>query len=311
MARKSKNRSIKLSKKANNRAIVLIVILIIATYTWTSKGINTKQQTTKTQIEDTRSSEAKETKVATSQQSGTKDDFYISTNGALELPYYNSDTFIIDNADGRYRLLYDTASRSAKWVAYVLTRKDVETPSVGRSSGFKSDPEVVSKGWPTAVDKDYTKTGYDRGHLVPSADRDDTREENLATFYLSNVAPQTPNLNRKTWKYLEDQVRNWALKYDSLYVVTGTICEDRTKQINNGVVIPTQFYKALLVKVDGQWYSQAYVMPNTDSVDKDYNSYSLSVDQLEKKANIDLFYNLDDAIENEIEAKVNDNIFKK
>lgn len=68
-------------------------------------------------------------------------------------------------------------------------------------------PEVVARGWPTAVDRDYAGSGFDRGHLLPSADRDDSRAENDATFYLSNVSPQYPKLNRNQWRLLEEQVR--------------------------------------------------------------------------------------------------------
>lgn len=307
-----KTHKISISRKANKRIIILIIFLIAATFVWTSNQVDPTSILNKIPVlnQNQNQNQLPETTTKTT-TTKADDDFYIKTNGALELPYYNSDTFIIDNLEGRYRMLYDTATRSAKWVAYLLTTKDVETPSVGRSNSFKSDSEVIRRGWPTASDKNYTHSGYDRGHLLPSADRDDSREENQATFLLSNVAPQKPNLNRKVWKTLEDQVRRWAAEYDSIYVVVGTIYASASQEINGGIDIPSDFYKALLVKQNEQWYSQAYLMPNIDSPDKDYNTYALSVDNLESKIGLDLFYNLDDAIEKRVEAQENNSIFKK
>ena len=134
----------------------------------------------------------------------------------LELPACSRGEFLIRNEAGRYTLLYDTAYRQAAWVAYLLTREDVRRRGAKRRNAFRRDPEVVARGWPTAVDRDYAGSGFDRGHLLPSADRDDSRAENDATFYLSNVSPQYPKLNRNQWRLLEEQVRRWADRYDSV-----------------------------------------------------------------------------------------------
>lgn len=118
----------------------------------------------------------------------------------LELPACSRGEFLIRNEAGRYTLLYDTAYRQAAWVAYLLTREDVRRRGARRRNAFRCDPEVVARGWPTAVDRDYAGSSFDRGHLLPSADRDDSRAENDATFYLSNVSPQYPKLNRNQWR---------------------------------------------------------------------------------------------------------------
>ena len=108
----------------------------------------------------------------------------------LACPFFANDEFVVRCPEGRYTMLYDTAYRQAAWVAYLLTRRDVSGKGVKRSGVFKSDPEVIARGWPSAADRDYTGSGFDRGHLLPSADRHDTPQENGATFRLSNVSPQ-------------------------------------------------------------------------------------------------------------------------
>ena len=127
----------------------------------------------------------------------------------LELPLYTDSMFIVRHPEARYTLCYDTSYRQAAWVAYLLTRSEVGRKDAERANAFRCDPEVVRRGWPTARDRDYARSGYDRGHLLPSADRDDTPSENRATFYLSNVSPQCAGLNRQIWRLLEEQERRW------------------------------------------------------------------------------------------------------
>lgn len=90
----------------------------------------------------------------------------------LACPFFANDEFVVRCPEGRYTMLYDTAYRQAAWVAYLLTRRDVSGKGVKRSGVFKSDPEVIARGWPSAADRDYTGSGFDRGHLLPSADRE-------------------------------------------------------------------------------------------------------------------------------------------
>ena len=74
----------------------------------------------------------------------------------LACPFFANDEFVVRCPEGRYTMLYDTAYRQAAWVAYLLTRRDVSGKGVKRSGVFKSDPEVIARGWPSAADRDYT-----------------------------------------------------------------------------------------------------------------------------------------------------------
>lgn len=222
----------------------------------------------------------------------------------LELPACSRGEFLIRNEAGRYTLLYDTAYRQAAWVAYLLTREDVRRRGAKRRNAFRCDPEVVARGWPTAVDRDYAGSGFDRGHLLPSADRDDSRAENDATFYLSNVSPQYPKLNRNQWRLLEEQVRRWADRYDSIYVVTGGELEPGLRRIRGGTGIPRHYFKALLARAEKGWRAIAFRLPNVASPEGSWTDYSLSVDRLEELTGIDFFPALPDSIERRVESRV-------
>lgn len=220
----------------------------------------------------------------------------------LELPFCEEDEFIIRNENGRYTLLYDTLYRQAAWVAYILTRNDAAPGDAKRADKFAADPRVVVRNWPAAMPAHYKGTGYDRGHLCPSADRTGTQAGNDCTFYLSNIAPQTPALNRGPWKQLEEQVREWAIRHDSLYVVTGGVLAEGLDTIAGGIGIPEYFYKAVLTRSGGEFHAIGFLMPNTQHFKGGYKSYAVPVDSLETVTSIDFFYTLPDETERKAES---------
>lgn len=221
-----------------------------------------------------------------------------AATGALELPAFGEDAVIVCHREGRYTLCYDVRWRQASWVAYVLTRTDATTEAAERRDRFVPDPQVVAAGYPTAVTDDYRNSGYDRGHLCPSADRRGSQRENDCTFYLSNIAPQTPALNRGEWRRLEEQVRRWAERYDTLYVVTGGIMSPAPDTLRGGVGIPDYFYKALLAPDgEGGYRAAAYVLPNAAHLTGGYADYAVTVDSLEARTGMDFFCDLPDSVE--------------
>ena len=224
----------------------------------------------------------------------------------LELPMYGAGALVMFNEEGRYTLLYDTLYRQASWVAYVLTASDVKSKRVNRTNNFIPDPKVLEQGLPTAYTSHYSGSGYDRGHLCPSADRATSRTENQATFYLSNISPQTPELNQGIWNELEMKVRSWAVKYDSLYVVTGGVLSGDIETISGGIGVPRYFYKALLTKQNDKYYSIGFILPNARHFSSDIKDYSVTIDSLEAFTSIDFFHNLPDDIEVAVESTRSD-----
>jgi endonuclease G len=197
-----------------------------------------------------------------------------------------------------YSFSYNEQHEQANWVAYMLTKTHLGD-GVERSNRFLEDPLVLSG---TATNADYAKSGYDRGHLAPAADMSWSLQVMQESFYYSNMSPQLPGFNRGIWKKLEEQVRAWALQYDTLYVVTGPILEAGLLTIgSNEVSVPKAYFKALIAPQ--QQKGIAFVMPNAKS-DAAVLAFSLSIDALEAKINRDLFYQLPDQLEHKMESIV-------
>ena len=148
---------------------------------------------------------------------------------------------------------------------------------------------------------DYQKSGYDRGHLAPAADMGYSMETMVQSFFYSNMSPQLPRFNRGVWKKLEMQVRNWAVEYDSLYVVTGPIFDSVMPTIGpHRVAIPKAYYKVLLQKRNGNWEGIGFILPNTNTK-VDYKDYATNIDKVEEITRLDFFWELEDSLEKKLE----------
>ena len=159
-----------------------------------------------------------------------------------------------------YIVCYSPEARVALWAAYRLRAE--ELVSAERKDAFRTDPRLSPEE--NASCADYAGSGYDRGHIVPRDDMNRTAETQAYTFYLTNMAPQTPSLNRGIWRWLEELVREYTRKYGEVYVMTGSVLEDSARLVPSGRVrIPTRFYKVLLcTKPEGSRDALGIVLPN-------------------------------------------------
>lgn len=197
-----------------------------------------------------------------------------------------------------YILSYNEATEQANWVYYELN-PEMLTPKIKRINYFRMDPEVSSK---SANTKDYTNTGFDRGHLCPAADMSFDSVAMYESFYMSNVSPQLPGFNRGIWKSLEGQVRDWVIKKGELIIITGPIIKNFNHKIGkNEVIVPELFFKVLYSKDLNQMI--AFNLLNT-SLRLPLEDFAITVDSLEHITGFDFFSQLPDNIENELESKV-------
>jgi endonuclease G len=199
-----------------------------------------------------------------------------------------------------YTLCYDADKKTPLWVAWELTEEEVTTGSEKRADSFVPDPDVKGA---KAYTQDYTGSGYDRGHMAPAGDMKWSKQAMAESFYMTNICPQVPNLNRGDWNDLEETCRKWAKKYGRIYIACGPIYTAKTvKRIGNHQVgVPDAFYKVVLLNVDSDPQALGFIFPN-EAGNHPLEQYLCSVDEVEEQTQIDFFPQLDDELENRIEA---------
>jgi endonuclease G, mitochondrial len=217
----------------------------------------------------------------------------------LELPRTNPSCQILSHLG--YTLSFDTPRHIASWVAYSLTAEET-VAVVERNNHFQPDPLLRNCSVSNA---DYQGSGYDRGHLAPSADMCYSYQTMVESFYLTNITPQVPGFNRGIWKKLEDQVRQWAVDERIVYVVTGPVLRNGLPTIGiNNVPIPEYFYKVVLDYTNPEIKGIGFIIPNQGSQNP-LQSFAVSIDSVEKVTGIDFFHQLPDEQENLVERKIN------
>ena len=172
---------------------------------------------------------------------------------------------------------------------------------------------------------DYTNTGFDRGHMCPSDDRDSTAEENRTTFFLTNIVPQAPRFNRQSWRLLEEYTRSLLADGQECYIIAGTYGQggsgdNGTVQTVSGgkLTVPSVLWKVIVVlpvgsndvqRVDTRTRVIAVWMPNTNETgDPKWSDFRVNVDAIEQLTGYDLLSALPVSIQQVLEAGT-DNAF--
>jgi DNA/RNA endonuclease G (NUC1) len=123
----------------------------------------------------------------------------------------------------------------------MLTKERAQAVGVRRpSTRFTQDRDggvlrdlLTEHGYSLPHHTDYTHSGYDRGHMAPNADFNDTHENALMTFFIANIWPQTPELNRVEWLKTERETRRLASEYllVQVIIIVDEFSETRVKDI--------------------------------------------------------------------------------
>ena len=205
-----------------------------------------------------------------------------------------------------YVLLHSATDKIPLWVSeYVV--KDQLTGKQGRDDQFKPD-ELLKPGRRAEL-ADYKRSGYDRGHQAPAGDQTKDKRLKAETFYLPNMAPQVPALNQQIWRELETHVRNWIIKREAGYIITGPMFydpkEEDSKTANgvinhqvigsNGVAVPTHFYKIVVAKdYSGRWQAIAFVLENRKYPRPyDFAQFIKSIEWVQQRTGINFMPELD------------------
>lgn len=144
-------------------------------------------------------------------------------------------------------LLYSKSKKMALMVSYQLTDEQLKARFIDRQKNpFAADPALQTLDPALAVGKKSFGAPYDRGHLAPAEDLSWSEEGFFASFYMSNMAPQKKSLNQRSWRRLEDDVREWACGEKKVTVMTGPILAKSPAYTRSGLEIPEAFFKIVV-----------------------------------------------------------------
>ena len=205
---------------------------------------------------------------------------------------------------------YSPVKRVPNWVAWRLDRSFLG--HVRRKNEFRPDPALPSELY-HVTERDYWHSGYDRGHLCPSADREETPEDNASTFVFTNLQPQLHELNAGPWERFERYERELAERPGAvLYIVAGGVFSSPFPTIGQGVAVPAANYKIVVVLAEGQGASdvnpQTFVvsvlMPNQKGVgQQEWTDFLTSVDAIERATGYDFLSAVPLPVQRVIEAR--------
>ncbi|MGC2237128.1 MAG: DNA/RNA non-specific endonuclease [Pyrinomonadaceae bacterium] len=209
----------------------------------------------------------------------------------------------------QYALSYHNVNGTPNWVSWHLDATWLG--STPRQDSFSNDTSLPA-GWYQVQETDYSGSGYDRGHMCPSADRTKTVADNDATFLMTNMIPQAPTNNQQTWANMENYLRTLATSGSELYIISGG--QGNIGWIANGhVAIPAYTWKVVMVlpsgtndvsRVTTSTRMIAVFVPNSNSVVSDWKQYRVSVDYVESMTGYNFYSNVTDSVENTIEATI-------
>ncbi|WP_207680305.1 DNA/RNA non-specific endonuclease [Desulfonema magnum] len=185
-----------------------------------------------------------------------------------------------------YSLGFSTQRKCALWVSYIISKKSIGV-DVERGNIFYPDPDIPEK-YRVRPD-DFRNTGYDKGHLAPSAAIDYSVKSNNETFAMSNIALQHPKLNRQAWGSLEGVIRGWTHTKGKLAVVTGPLYGKRSTRVND-IPVPRTFYKVVYSFSHNSFIG--FIIPNKDIKAGELWNYVMSVGDVERETGYKFFKKL-------------------
>jgi endonuclease G len=220
-----------------------------------------------------------------------------------------------------YALSYHRDRGIPNWTSWHLD--STWLGSAPRQNDFRNDPSLPS-GWYQVQGTDYSGSGFDRGHMTPSADRTSTVALNSQTFFMTNMIPQAPQNNQQTWNNMEQDLRAIVGQGNELYIISGGAGvggvgnNGAANTIANGhVTVPNSTWKVVIVlpsgtndvsRVTTSTRTIAVIVPNRNDVSSDWRTYRVSVDQVEALTGFDFFSNVEDSVENAIEGTVDNQL---
>lgn len=204
----------------------------------------------------------------------------------------------------QYVLSYNPVTRCPNWVTW--NQSAWWYGSAPRHRGpFLPDP-LLPRQYTPVYHRDYTNSGYDRGHLVRSEERTRTEEDNRTTFYTTNIVPQHHALNTGPWLRLEEYVERLCKEgRRELYIIAGPIFHDTSRTtIGSSVRVPAECFKIIVVLPKGRGRESvttatdviAVRMPNRMDVHGSWEQFITTVADIERATGYRFLTALPDSI---------------
>jgi len=217
----------------------------------------------------------------------------------------------------QYAVGYDCSKGRPAWVSWQLNNSWLGFAD--RQDDFRADTTLPS-GCYRATTSSYTGSGFDRGHMAPSADRTSTVAVNSSTFLMTNMIPQSPDNNQGVWANLESYARTLVSQGKELYIISGVYGSGGTGSagskttIDSGrIAVPARTWKIIVVVSPGTGASGvntstrviAVDIPNTQGVrNADWKSYRVSVDSIEAQTGFNFLSQVSTSVQSTIESRV-------
>lgn len=201
---------------------------------------------------------------------------------AVQVPFgqptiRTGDTLVCRSA---YLLAFNPQTKTPDWVAWTLTPEHA-IGCIPRTNAFAADQSL---GAISPKPSDYAGSGYDQGHLANDADMSWSDQVEHESFYMSNMSPQLPSVNRGTWKNLESAARAWTYQTKHPHtIIAGNIGGSKTIGANK-VVVPDFLFKIVTDNVTKKSY--AFLFPHKDGTVSDFNQYQVTVADIEKASGL-------------------------
>ncbi|WP_378174355.1 DNA/RNA non-specific endonuclease [Aquimarina sp. SS2-1] len=214
-------------------------------------------------------------------------------------------------------LSYNNNKGTANWVSWHLS--SAWTGNTPRCNCFKRDTSLPSNFF-RATSSDYTNSGFDRGHLCPSADRNGSADSNENTYYMTNIAPQAPDNNQRSWANFENYLRSLTLEGNEIHIIAGVAGSGGTGRngfastIDGGnITVPDSFWKVALILPNGtddinRVTTSTRVIsinvPNDQGISSDWTQFRTSVNDIESLTGYDLLENISNSVESVLESRI-------
>ena len=196
-----------------------------------------------------------------------------------------------------YIVGYSYLFRQPRWAMQVIDDNTMHSDEgFDRLDNFREDMRIPEK-FRSTLD-DYEGSGFDRGHLINSADRKGSKVINSETFLLSNMSPQKPGFNRDIWLELEKAVRKLAEndEFAEVYTICGPLFAigDPIEVIGeSNVVVPDAYFKSVLAekaraRSTQQLFMWSFIIPNAKT-EKALEDFLVATEEVERRAGLQLW----------------------